>query len=507
MAEDAATSNERGKELEMRDRGICLSIQWPTSTDSITERGRLFHKWLEVRLKDRFSGHDSPGKEISWWFGAIKFVLVTAGLFAARAMVWSFFHGPKVNDPNGAAVYVEPINVFGYWIVCIGLTLVLSLIGFWVLLANGSTLNMPRPPTLARSFLLGCLKPVLKRIADGISDGLGPECRLKVSAIYGAMSQRLTLRRDAVSFAFLCLLQVFGLSFACGVLMFSGFDLAFADRIFKWEGILFHWDASSIQGLIRVISAPWSWFAHEGAGFPNIEQIRSTQFISNHNLSTFPHEAARAWARFVVLSAVVYGVIPRAALYLLSQIRLSRALNTANFDDPRSDALWERLMTPRVISVKGDESRFDPGSLSKSPSIIPPSSSSHTIILPSDLNAPLLKEAVANSMRQKGLKVGETVILPELPRDILKVISGLPKSSVYVVHQSWMWQTGELKDLLREIRGSVGPKNSVILALLGKPNGEPLGDAPFACDVDVWVREIDAIGDPYLGVRPFLLPQ
>jgi len=505
MAEDDATSNEGGKELEMRDRGICRSIQPPTSTDSITGRGRLFHKWLEARLKDRFPGHDSPGKWISWWFGVIKIGLAIAGLGAARAMVWSFFHGLKAYDPSDKTWHVEPIHVFDYWLVCIGLTLALSLFGFWVLLANGSTSTMPRPPMLARSFLLGCLKPVLTKIASRVSDGLISEHRLKVKAIYGAMSQRMALRGDAVSFEFLCLLQVFGLSFACGVLMFSGFDLANSNRTFRWEGILFDWDASASQSVIRVISTPWSWFAHEGSGFPNFEQIRST--ISNHDLSTLPHGAARAWARFVVLSALVYGVIPRAALYILSQIRLRRALYAANFDDPRSDALWERLMTPLVISVKGVESHFDPGSLSKSPSIIPPSSGSHTIILPSDLNDPLLKEAVANFMRQKGLKVGETVILPELPRDILKVVAGLPKSSVYVVHQSWMWQTGELKDLLREIRNSVGPKCSVILALLGKPNGEPLGDAPFARDVDVWQREIDALGDPYLGVRPFLPPQ
>jgi len=100
MAEDAATSIEREKELEVRDRAICLSIQWPTSTDSLAERGRWFHKWLEVRLKDRFSGRDSPGTDISWWFGAIKFALIIAGLFAARAMVWSFFHAPSLAFPT-----------------------------------------------------------------------------------------------------------------------------------------------------------------------------------------------------------------------------------------------------------------------------------------------------------------------------------------------------------------------------------------------------------------------
>jgi len=289
--------------------------------------------------------------------------------------------------------------------------------------------------------------------------------------------------------------------------MFSGFDLAFADRIFKWEGILFHWDASAIQGVIRVISAPWSWFAHEGSGFPNIEQIRSTQFISNHDLSAFPHEAARAWARFVVLSALVYGVLPRAALYILSQIRLRRALKAVDFDDPRSDALWKRLMTPHVSVKKDPEPIFEIALPSISPSIVQPSSDPYTIIFPAELNDPRLAEAVADFMRQKGLKVGESIILPESPTAISEEIAKLPKSPAYMVHQSWMWQAGELTDLLREIRDSVGPKRTVILALLGKPNGEPLGGEPLTQEVDVWGRLINAEGDPYLAVLTFLPPQ
>ncbi len=151
---------------------------------------------LGILLKHGFLTDDDLGRELQR-LGQIGESLL-GQLVGCRALRVEARHRPKLSIPNALAVYVEPINVFGYWIVCIGLTLILSLIGFWVLFANTSASNMPRPPTLARSFLLGCLKPVLKRIANGVSDGLGPERRLKVSAIYGAISQRLNLRRDAV---------------------------------------------------------------------------------------------------------------------------------------------------------------------------------------------------------------------------------------------------------------------------------------------------------------------
>lgn len=497
VAEDAAALQDDQLEgLKRRDRAIYLAVKTPKAKPDGNERRWWFHKWLQARTQTRFSNDCTPGEEVCTYFGWATFGLGFAGSIISASVVAGLFHGTSLRIKGNPL----SVDITWYFLIFAVLPFTLSLMGMCLLGRRQGSRSIRRRISPLRSVALRLLDRSIRALAQRVSEKLPEERKLSANALIGVFEQRWKVRKDVVWAQVIRLVQVFGLSFTVCVVISTLF-MTITGHAYSWSTD-WGFDAKSVHKLAQAIAAPWSWAVPSGLGVPSLEQVHSSE--AGRQAIT---GSATAWRNFLVLSAFVYGVVPRAILYLWSTWLVRSALKRQDFDEPRFDCLWERLMTPHVSVEKDPEPNFEIARLPISLSTGQTSSDPYTIIFPAELNDPRLAEAVADFMRQKGLKVGESIVLPELPKAISTEITKLPESPVYLVHESWMWQAGELTDLLREIRNSVGTKRTVILALLGKPNGEPLGGEPLTQDVDVWERLINAEGDPYLAVRTFLPPQ
>lgn len=136
------------------------------------------------------------------------------------------------------------------------------------------------------------------------------------------------------------LLQWGGLGFSLGVVLAFVATLMVFDVRFYWEAT--PQDNGLMQGAVATMALPWStlW----PAAVPDTGDIQASRLRTGAATQRVPGGAvAGAWWRFLLMSVLCWGVLPRLLLLVWFSWRERSSLRALDFQAPRHRALWREL--------------------------------------------------------------------------------------------------------------------------------------------------------------------
>lgn len=251
--------------------------------------------------------------------------LVRLGLFAAMALAGAGLVAGFVAAP-GPRVHV---------VVFLVLALVLPWLLFLVLLGVGG-LSGGRGPSKAG--LLRAIAAVARRSGSAEVD------EKTLDALSSRLADSAAARR-ALHARLAGVLQWGGLGFNLGLVV------AFVAALLVFD-VRFYWEATPetsglMQASVTLIGAPWQrvW----PAAVPSAAQIEASRARVGAGAGRVQlparADATAVWWRFLLMSLLVWGVLPRVGLIALCRAIEGRSLARLDFQAPRHRRLWRALAT------------------------------------------------------------------------------------------------------------------------------------------------------------------
>ena len=447
--------------LSSRDRGIAL--RWTRQPQS---RSALLSAWLRD-LPDR-KGHGRKverGHRLTAWLVFFAFVLIGVGV----AMAVLQFTGD------------HPINVL----------IVLAIFVFLQLLNLVATLvavfwSKYSPDFFAQLPLVALVKGLLARL-------IGSEAA-------GRWMGRRSLYREVERWVLFRLMQIGAVGFNVGAIVTFLSAVTFSDLAFAWSTTL-QLGAEQLHRACLCLAAPWqAWLP---SAVPSFDLVQATQYFRidsayvNAPAGSRVQNAAFAggWWPFLLMSLLVYGLLPRAITTVIGHLGLKRTFERLSLDTPDVQEVIMRLTTPTVRRVDGD----DPGNVSPMQGEVSGASLSL-----GDNTAGLLvvwREAefehddVARRVKERfGVTVGDAVAAAgghDYAADealVSRLAAGA--EPMVVVAEPWNAPDRAFKRLVAQIRQS-GTERAIIVVLT---------DGGDAQDRQVWAGYLAELSDAYLAL-------
>ena len=139
----------------------------------------------------------------------------------------------------------------------------------------------------------------------------------------------------------LVLSQWLAIGFFLGAVALALVQVAIADLAFGWSSTL-EISAPAIHGAIAVLASPWSAFVP--AAVPSLELVEGSRFFRLGDAQApLSADALGAWWPFVLLTMLVWGLLPRLIVLWWGGTRLNRAIDHYLRSDPEVTALLRRL--------------------------------------------------------------------------------------------------------------------------------------------------------------------
>ncbi len=295
--------------------------------------------------------------------------------------------------------------------------------------------------------------------------------------------------------------QWLALGFFAGALTVSLLLVTFTDLAFGWSTTL-QLNAALVHNWVAVLSAPWAGWLPQAA--PDLALVEASRYV---RLDQSPMPQGRAeqlgnWWPFVLMTVVVYGVLPRLLLLLFATWRLRRATRRLLLDDPEVTALLDRLDAPLVELGGNDEET--PGDHDR-PSLSGPREAlaAEGLLLVIWNRAATPETARAWLRRALGVDaaaVVEAAILQDdaQQRGALAAVSRDVKGPVrrlVVVTKGWEPPLLEFMDYLGLLREEFGTEPSITIVPL-----DVHGAAVREAERDVWAKALGRVRDPRLYV-------
>lgn len=171
------------------------------------------------------------------------------------------------------------------------------------------------------------------------------------------------LNRPLLTLALNTLVQHFSLWFAFGLLACFGAYLTLTDLSFGWASTL-DIDANQVHRLVQWMA--WPWHALWPGAVPDLELVGRSRFWHDQPLGG-PAGLAGQWWRFLLMSLLVYVLLPRLGSYLWLRLRLARALQLLFRQDPCLAGWWQRLHL-QLAERESEPPQSSPGEASATPS-------------------------------------------------------------------------------------------------------------------------------------------
>jgi hypothetical protein len=275
--------------------------------DESADRPTIFHRWLKARR----ANETLPGTWLTTGWRMLAGGAVIAGLALGFLVA------------SGALYYAgaRPVNVAVFLAVTVGVQ--------WLLLER---------------LFVRAGESIGQWLASALEHLSGPK-RLRLRAEAATLRQLAGRNLQLLRWPPWLALQGFGIAWNLGVLAALLARVVFTDVAFGWE-------STSAQGpdgmhaLARAFAAPWTWFAPNAC--PTLQQVEHSWFHYQSGVAALDRAATASWWPWLVGFILVYGLLPRAALwfYFWTQSRLG--LRKLTFDEPRHRAAWYRLTGPVV---------------------------------------------------------------------------------------------------------------------------------------------------------------
>ncbi len=118
--------------------------------------------------------------------------------------------------------------------------------------------------------------------------------------------------------------------------------LAFRDLSFGWE-TTFQWDSATLAALLHALATPWAGVWPEAV--PSTEWVNQTRFyrLASQTITQDVAGYFGQWWPFVAAYLITYSVIPRAVLWGIGQLLLSRKMAIWVATDPELQQALDQL--------------------------------------------------------------------------------------------------------------------------------------------------------------------
>lgn len=476
--------------LQKRDRRIGRVISGQGT--SVAERHRFFLEWLRSIRKDRGS---SPGEHLQRGYRLVSWALIGLGLIlgvSTTRVVLAYDGSVPVNVIHVLAVFVFFQLAL---LALLGLSSVIRIV--LKPLSPGPIYRVLRYVGVRWSRVGDVLPSWIPSKGKSVDVALG---RLKAhEAVYGNVERWFLIR----------LSQVFGVTFNVAALLTFLYLVTFSDLAFGWSTTL-ELSAQQFQDMVSVLSEPWVW-ALESAR-PTVELIEESRFFRLEGWSGQLHDAAfiGGWWPFLLMALLVYGLLPRMGLLVLSEVRIRRMLATIPLDHGEFQALFERLTGPRITtwsdSKRGTTAKDNSESVQPAECLeISSACSECTVVVwgDPDISEEQVKYHVLRRFNWSLIQTLEAGHGPQRNDEqtctLLAEESKNASHPIVVVAESFEAPTKEVVEFFRQVRVAVGHNRHCVVALVNRNQQGGLVQ-PAADDFALWQTRLRTLGDPYLRV-------
>lgn len=487
-------------DLKRRDRAFFM--RYREAGGPAGSRSQAFRSWLEERRRESQKDVPTPGHEAQSWLGWIKSLGFMATFLLGATWAWGAL------TVHGAAV-----NVLTFWFLTIGIPLLLTGMGFYLMLGRRLP-HMPEPPLilkrgLARLVVSGVLRTEHLFTAHIVS---GRELTLRASA--GELRSRFSDRHGLISALLANTLHFLGLGMVLGIFAALFSFKNFSNQDYGWQSDAACVKAERVEGFVGLISLPWTCVLGRDVGHPTAREIAGTRFFRNEGVKGMDHAVSVNWSSFLVFSSLFWGVLPRLVLLVAGRLASRRQLHAEDFTQHRFDALWLRMATPGVSTDP-----TDPGnSVVIPPPVVKPDYSQGRgtgfLLIPQELSSDKLRQNVINRLRsQYDQTPSESLLLPSLPApkaallDRLAPLADGGRMDLYILQESFMPPVREFLTFLMDCRAKFGAGASLRVVLIGERTGDGTWAWPSDQDRLVWNAKIVAIGDPRISILTLNPPE
>lgn len=158
------------------------------------------------------------------------------------------------------------------------------------------------------------LRPLIRKTGKEVPDGM--QRSLSESWLVHSTPAGHLLRRN---------LQLAGMAYIIGALMWVLFHVATTDLAFAWSSTL-ELRGETLHTVTRTVSAPWRELVP--AAVVDAETVEATRFY-RADASDFPAAASGRWWPFIFMSMMVYGFFPRVPAFLFFHWRFRKTVDSA----------------------------------------------------------------------------------------------------------------------------------------------------------------------------------
>ncbi len=247
--------------------------------------------------------------------------------------------------------------------------------------------------------------------------------------------------------------------------------------------VRFYWEATPetgglMQTTTAVIAAPWQWAWP--AAVPDSATIDASRarYVDGSKQVPGATSAAAAWWRFLLMSLLVWGALPRLLLIVFFAWRTRAALAALDFQAPRHRALWRALSTIERGAVAA---RVDDGALVLDVGGIG--------VRGTDIRGFLLRTLRVNPKADHRIGVLDEAI----ENDSDAALAASPEHVVLLV-EDWNLSPRQAGALHARVRKAIGTQTPMTWVVLGLGGGVPA--APSADHLTRWTAFVDGLRDP-----------
>ncbi|MDH3329568.1 MAG: DUF2868 domain-containing protein [Desulfobulbaceae bacterium] len=500
--QDAVSQSAGNQEyLHERDRNIFLNSVTPAiKQDETPGRQFIIKTWLNRRRgAEKSKAAVLPGEGVESLYGSFRFTFLVAGLVLGGAGGLSFL--TYTGD--------SPVNVFVYLSVFVFSQLLLLLLLFIL-----STYRFYKKSFLSSSPLYTLISRLMLRILlsarNQVAKKMSADQRHQAEFTLGTIVSKSRAYGFLFFLPIFILTQLFAIGFNLGLLTATLFKVVTADIAFGWQSTI-QLGPAAVHSLVRKIAVPWSWAVQGDMAFPSLSQIEGSRIVLKEGIYHLSTPNLVSWWPFLCFAVLVYGLLPRLLLFLVTAAAQRRYLGSLDFRQGASEQLLLRMTTP-LVTTHGrivDDARAGNESL-----LTPPAKDKHAaagriagknllVMIPDEIYDSSSREEI-ESVANKGAVYAIQEIIRinqdyDSDRDILANLRKMDltaETDILIIQEAWQPPIMEYIDFIKEVRKALGDGHCIRIGLIGKPLAGTIFTPVKDENRKIWARKITAIGDP-----------
>lgn len=441
-----------------RDRSIGKTIA------DRNPRNRVLAWWRAV---DRASVEtEQAGERVAAFVSIGSGLLLLAGIAAGLAIAGAAF----------AYRGDEPVNLFALLGVIVGIPLVMLLLQL-AFLRGG----VPLPRAIGDA--LAVLSPS-RWVGAWLERRFHPDLFASVTS---GRTGGLFARWQVIAFG-----QWFAIGYFIGVLVLSGLLVVFTDLAFGWSTTL-ELTSQAVHEVFTTVAWPWSFVVP--AAVPDLSLVEASRWYRLEDTGVASARAAQLgrWWPFVMMTVLVYGLLPRLLLGVVAARAVRRATDRLLEEGPEVTALLDRLATP-AVSFEGPAAESGIQNGDHEPRLAALALDRVDVVIVWNNAVDDTNLASLWPQRQPPvIRLSESQTADER-ESALRLLSDKP-ARVVVLTKGWEPPLLSFLDVMTEVRGATG-SNAVLLVVPLGPSGQVVETA----DREVWANALARHPDSALFV-------